>query len=101
MAWQNPAENAPNFDTGTGVDVPLVLTELTPSLVWVIGMDVTNTAAVEILLTFTDHAGNFVNEFFVAAGASPEPREWPFRPLTGLKWVASAAGLKAHVWGYQ
>jgi hypothetical protein len=37
----------------------------------------------------------------VPGGASPDPKEYPFRPLTGLKWLASGAGVVGHLWWYE
>lgn len=99
MAWPFSSVGAPNLDTGPGVELPLVSTVVTASVAWLTGAHFTNKDAVSRTVTITDTAGNLLLELEIPSGAE-QPFEWPFRPTTGVKWSASGANLKGHVWGY-
>jgi len=100
MAWPfGTTPNAPNLDTGPGVAVPTVSTPITASAAWLLGAHFSNLGAAPITVTVTDTAGSKLCELKIPKGAE-QPYEWPFRPTTGVKWFASAAGMVGHVWGY-
>jgi hypothetical protein len=98
--WPFASVAAPTFDTGPGAAVPTSAGSLTASVVWLLGAAFTNTNAAQRTVTLTDAAGAVVDEFVIPGGASPDPKEYPFRPLTGLKWLADGAGVIGQVWGY-
>jgi len=100
VAWPFSSVGPPNLDTGPGVAVPLVATAITVNQAWLTGAHFTNEGVGQITVTVTDSAGNTVNKFKVSPGGEL-PYEWAFRPTAGLKWVASGAGLKGHIWGYE
>ena len=99
MAWPFASVGPPNLDTGPGVAVPLVSTALTAAQAWLTGAHFTNTAGTTITLTITNTAGGRLAFKDIPPGAD-QPFEWPFRPSLGVKWLASAAGLEGHLWGY-
>jgi len=101
VAWPFSSVGAPNLDTGPGVDVPLVSTAVTANQAWLTGAHFSNTHATNhIVVTVTNTAGAVLNKFKVPPGGEL-PYEWAFRPALGVKWVASAVGLKGHIWGYE
>lgn len=100
MAWPASGIGAPNLDTGTGQAVPTSPTSVTASIAWMIGAHFTNkTGAASVTVTVTNTAGDLLAEIKIPVGGEM-PYEWPFRPTTGVKWSASAAGLLGHMWGY-
>lgn len=100
MAWPFTSAPAPTFDTGI-VAIPTSVTPLTTNIVWIMGMDFVNTTGAQISLTVTDSASQELLAAVVIPANASIPIERPFKPVTGLRWVASAAGLKGHIWGYQ
>jgi hypothetical protein len=101
MAWPFASVSAPNGDTGPGTALPTSAGALSANPLWLIGAVFTNTNAAQRTVTLTDSSGAIVDEFVVPGGASPDPKEYPFRPLTGLKWLASGAGVVGHLWWYE
>lgn len=100
MSWPFTTVGAPNFDTGPGQAVPTSPTALTAAQTWLLGAHFTNPTVVAITVTVTDTAGDVVGEVDLPA-TSEQPYEWPFRPVTGLKWGATATGVVGQLWGYQ
>jgi len=100
MAWPFSNVDAPNLDTGPGAAVPTSATSITTGDAWLLGAHFTNTGGVSHTVTVTDTAGAVLCELKIPAGGEM-PYDWPFRPTTGVKWSASAAGIIGHVWGYQ
>lgn len=100
MAWPFSNVAAPNFDTGPGSAVPTSAGAVTTGVTWLIGCVLTNTANVQRTVTITDTAGLVVSEI-VVPGLGEVPYEWPFRPVTGVKWSADGADVVGHLWGYQ
>jgi hypothetical protein len=101
MAWPFSNVAAPNFDTGPGSAVPTSAGVLTVDPVWLLCATFTNTNAAERVVTIADGSGAIVEEIIVPGGGSPEPKEFPFRPVTGVQWIASGAGVVGHLWGYK
>lgn len=100
MPWPLTGSVAPDFDTGF-LPVPLTLDVVTADSVWLIGAQIANDSDVEIVLTITDTSGQPIFPAIpVAARAIPDPKEWPFMPVDGLKWQADKVGLVAKLWGY-
>jgi hypothetical protein len=100
MAWPFTNVVQPNLDTGPGVAVPLAPGVVTGAACWLLGAHLTNApGGVERTITITDTAGNILCEVVLASGQE-QPYEWPFRPTTGVKWVADGAGVVGHIWGY-
>lgn len=101
MAWPFAHVGAPNYDSGF-VDVPDTLTVLSVATLWLMGANIVNDSDDEVTIRITDTAGQpIVPTIPVPARSVVPPYEWPFLPVTGLKWEASAAGLVAKVWGYE
>jgi hypothetical protein len=101
MAWPFSNVVAPNFDSGPGSAVPTPTpAAVTTGPMWLLGAVFTNTANAQRTVTLTDTAGLIVSEI-VVPGLGELPCEWPFRPVTGLKWSADGAGIVGQVWGYQ
>ena len=102
MAWPFTTVVEPNLDTGTGQAVPTTPTSITVNQCWLIGAFFTNPIAtgVMITVTITNDAGDLISEVDVPPGGE-QPYEFPFRPVLGAKWSASAVGVKGHVWGYE
>lgn len=80
--------------------MPLGVTELTADTAWIMGAHFSNTGAVSVTVIIYDGAGHKFASLEIPAGAEM-PYEWPFRPTPGVKWIASAAGLLGHIWGYK
>lgn len=102
MAWPFSNVVAPNFDTGPGVSVPTVADTLSSDPVWILGMDFTNTNAPggqSVTVQLTNGAGALLAEKTIPPGGE-WPKEPPFRPAIGLKWVADHPGAVGHIWGY-
>jgi hypothetical protein len=100
MAWPFTSVNEPNLDTGTGQIVPTVAGVVTASVAWLIGAHFHNGAAVSRTVTITNTAGDVLcGPLEIPAGADM-PYEWPFRPTTGVKWVADGNLVTGHIWGY-
>jgi hypothetical protein len=103
MAWPFTTPGPPNLDTTTGFAVPSGAPVDLPTPVagaaWLIGADFKNDSGGTILVTVIDGAGNLIYKRSLPAGAQ-EPYEWPFKPVTGVKWGASGVGVLGHLWGY-
>jgi hypothetical protein len=104
MAWPFTTPVAPTFDTGVSA-VPTGAPALVPgagatTVYYVLGMVFTNTTAQAKTVTITDGAGAEVLAAYVVPAKEAKPFDYPFRPLTGIKWSASAAGVNGHIWGY-
>ena len=95
---------APDFDTGLAVAIPSgapVAPSGGASVRFLLAATLRNTDATNaITVTITDTAGN---ELIKPVNIPPDgdvDREWPFKPTTGVKWGASAAGAVGQLWGY-
>lgn len=99
MAWPFSNVGEPNLNQGPGAAVPTSSTAITGSQAWLLGCVFKNNSAGTLTVTITDTAGNIVEELTIPAEATL-PYEWPFRPVNGVKWFASGAGMLGHVWGY-
>lgn len=101
MSWPFGSVVAPNLDTGPGADVPTSAGVVTASPAWLLGAHFTNPTGTgtPITVTLTNTAGDVALSVEVPEGGEL-PFEWGFRPLAGVKWVASDAGLLGQVWGY-
>lgn len=100
MAWPFTSAPAPTFDTGI-VAIPTSVTAVTTDIVWLMGLDLVNTTGTAITVTVTDSASQELLASVTIPGNAAVPIERPFKPVTGLRWVASGAGLKGHMWGYR
>lgn len=101
MAWPFSNVNAPNLDTGPGIVIPGGTTVVFAGTLWLLGAHFSNTGSVERIITVTDTAGKVLCQLTIAGGGEPPPYEWPFRPVSGVKWFANGAGCIGHMWGYQ
>lgn len=100
MAWPFTTAPAPSFDTGL-VAVPNAgLTVVTAGSPYVMGMLFSNPTAASITVRVTNTAGDDVIPTVEVPAGMDIPRSYPFLPCVGLKWVASAVGLKGQLWGY-
>ena len=100
MPWPFASVAAPTLNTGPGVAVPLVSTEITAAQAWLTGAHFTNDHATDfVTVTITDSAGGILTKLQIPPGGE-QPYEWPFRPTLGVKWFADVAGAVGHVWGY-
>lgn len=99
MAWPFSTVAAPNLDTGPGASVPTSTTAVTASACWLLGAVFTNNSAAERTMTVTDTAGDVLCQLKIPVGGEV-PYDFAFRPATGVKWFADAAGVLGHLWGY-
>lgn len=101
MAWPFTSVGAPNLDTTPGQAVPTGSPGvITSSAAWLLGAHFTNeSGAAAITVTVTESDGSILCKLKIPKGGEM-PYEWPFRPATGVRWEASAAGLLGHIWGY-
>jgi hypothetical protein len=100
VAWPFSSAGAPNLNTGPGSAVPTIAGSITASQAWLMGAHFTNTDASNTrTVTITDAAGAIVAELALPPGAE-QPYEWPFRPVTGLKWLADGTNVIGQIWGY-
>lgn len=99
MAWPFSNVVAPNLDTTPGFAVPTSPTAITVLTAWLIGAHFTNNDASARTVTVTDTAGSLLCKLELPPGAE-QPYEWAFRPVLGVKWSASGANVKGHIWGY-
>lgn len=101
MAWPFASVAAPNLDSGPGVAIPTSATAITAAAAWLMGAHLKNTTGATITVTITDTAGATVVGPIDLPPNAEQPYEWAFRPLTGVKWVASDAGATGQIWGYE
>lgn len=101
MAW--PVAGFTQFNAGTVSGpqaVPTSSTALETALLWLAGAVFTNTTGATLTVTITDTAGNAVlRQVDVPSTGVPFVQEFPLMPMTGLKWLASGAGVVGVVWG--
>lgn len=104
MGWPFSTASAPTFDSGT-VEVPEILTDVpdvpfhtTP--LWLMGAHFNNKSNTDQSVEIFDGAGISQMRIEIAAGVN-FPLEWPFRPITGLQWIASGPNFLVHLWGYR
>ena len=73
----------------------------TSTPIWLMGITLNNTTAALMTVSVTDGSDVAILSSVAIPGNSVLVSEFPFRPLTGLKWSASAAtGMRGQVWGY-
>jgi hypothetical protein len=105
MAWPFSGVVAPNLDSGL-VELPSSSTLVTnvpatSTPIWLMGVSFTNTTGLPMTVSVTDGSDVVILDEVQIPAQDVLTREFPFRPLTGLKWFASAAtGLRGQVWGY-
>jgi hypothetical protein len=100
MAWPFTNVVAPNFDTGL-VPVPTTLTSVNASSpIWLLGVYFSNPTAALITVTVTDTVGDAIVPGMEVPAGMIIPLAFAFPQCAGLKWNASAGGLKAQMWGY-
>ena len=99
--WPFTNSVAPTFNTGIQ-DVPTSLTSVTTALGWLLNAEFTNktNATIWVSVTETTATSFVVYRMEVSPGGEPKQMPTTFRPLTGLKWQASAVGLMGQMWGY-
>lgn len=94
----------PNFDSGLAA-VPLVSTAVptaTDALpLWLAGVSFANTNGAQRTVRVTDGGGASVVPDIAVPGNSVVALEWNLMPITGLRWLASGAGVNGKAWGYQ
>lgn len=101
MAWPFSNSSAPNFDTSL-TSVPTGLTVVDASNpIWLIGALFSNPTAGPITIEVSNSSGvDLVPSTEIPPGMAV-PFSFTFVPCNGLKWLASAAGLKGQLWGYK
>jgi hypothetical protein len=99
VAWPFTSVGPPNLDTGPGIAVPLASTVVTGAVAWLTGAHFTNDGSNFATILVTDTAGSVVCKLKIPPGGE-QPYEWPFRPVTGVKWSADLVGVHAQIWGY-
>lgn len=95
---QMPGVLLEEIDTGPGLDVPVGAgVSVTTSPVAMQGAHFVNTAIAPNTITVTDTAGKILVQNELPAGAV-DPYIWNDRPANGVKWSATIAGMKGHIW---
>lgn len=91
----------PNWNTGNQA-VPTSLTVASAVSVWMTGVEFTNTTPNVIKVTVTETTATSYVAYQVDVPPNSPPVGWqpPFRPLIGVKWMASATGVYGQMWGY-
>jgi hypothetical protein len=100
MAWPFSTAPAPTFDTGLGAVPNAVLTVVTAASPWLLGAIFSNPTGASITIRVTNTAGDDIVPTMEVPAGMVVPLSFPFLPAVGLKWVASAVGLKGQLWGY-
>jgi hypothetical protein len=76
-------------------------TVLTADTVFVLGMDFINATDADITVNVTNTAlDEVLSNQVVPARGRYEMFSPNFKKLVGIKWDASAVGVKGHVWGW-
>jgi len=105
MGWPFTSAVAPSFDSDVqAVPTTAALVTGCPAIttaLWLMGAVFHNTTADLLTVTLQKGDGTVLMVIDVPASGVPVEREWAFLPLTGLKWVASGAGVTGKVWGYR
>ncbi len=99
MAWPFLTAPAPTYDTGL-VAVPTTLTQLTVGSPWLLEIDFANPTAALITAKVVNAAGDEIIPTVEVPANGDFQRMYSFKQAVGLKWQASASGLKGQIWGY-
>lgn len=101
MAWPFSTAPAPSFDSAiTAVPTSLTAVPNATSATWALGMNFANTTAALITIRVTNTAGDDILPTVDVPANSALPIAFAFLPCVGLKWIASATGVKGQIWGY-
>jgi hypothetical protein len=101
MAWPFDEPEAPTYDSGIVAVSTTPATVLTTASVYMFGMDFVNTTAADITVNVTNTAGaEALDDQVVPAHGRFAYSDPNLKLLVGIKWDASAAGVKGHIWGW-
>lgn len=91
---------APTLDPDLAA-IPQSSTLVQAGTVYVMGCTFANASGAARTVTITDAAGvALLPAIDVPSSGMSTEKEWPFVRLTGVKWLASGAGVTGKVWGY-
>jgi hypothetical protein len=105
LSWPFSSVVAPNLNSGI-IELPASNTLVTGvpgtgTALWLMGLTFTNTTDLMMTVSVTDGSDVALVSALEVPARDVVTRDFPFRPLTGLKWSASAAsGLRGQAWGY-
>lgn len=99
MSWPLPFRT---FDLDTGVvQVPTITGVITASAGWLMGINLTNTSTDTIWVDLIEGTGGIILSHIEVTPGGPLSIPWTLYPIpSGVKWIASAAGVYGKVWGY-
>lgn len=100
MAW--PFSAGQPWDSGIVTTVPTSSTAVPNAptgALWMMGMHLANTTSENITVTATDGSSATIVPDVNVPANGVVIFAWNFMPLTGLKWMASAAGINGKAWG--
>lgn len=80
--------------------MPVVETPVLVGNGWLLGGTFLNRSAADREIILTNTAGDEIFFVTIPANSPAQPFEWPFKPVEGLQWRASGAGVSGQLWGY-
>jgi hypothetical protein len=94
------APPAPVVNVATA-GMPTSTTEIQSGTLYLLGLCFTNTSGAIRTITVEDTAGvDILKDVEVPPNGVASIFEFPFMPMTGLKWFASGSGVNGRAWGY-